>query len=180
MNTPSDPLGPAVPPYLPPSLRDTPPPAGPIGGPWAGPPPALPRQVQPLSDRSPRPQDTRRVPAPTASECRLAALAHASPVLAFPIILTPLAPWTIRMCTRSAFVRANATHAANFNLTMWLISIVGLLVLPVSFALALGPLTLTGIVMMAHLVCAGIAGSGRTARYPLAIPFFRSTPQPGR
>ncbi|GLB65175.1 hypothetical protein NCCP2495_30550 [Dietzia sp. NCCP-2495] len=121
-------------------------------------------------------------PMAISSEDRTAAaLAHASSLIAMVIsagwlsFVGPLVAWLIYK-GRSPFVRQAAAGSFNFNLTMWLVSIVGWICIITIIGIPLGLLLLAVSFLgqvIAHVIGTLRATRGEVMNYPLQIKILR-------
>lgn len=121
-------------------------------------------------------------PVPVDSEHRTAAaLAHASSLIAMVIsagwlsFVGPLVMWLIYK-DRSPFVRQAAAGSFNFNLSMWLINIVGWICIITIIGIPLGLILLAVSFLgqiIAHVIGTLRATKGESMNYPLQIKVLR-------
>jgi uncharacterized Tic20 family protein len=114
-------------------------------------------------------------PTPSSEERSMALLAHLSTLVAMVVsvgwlsFVGPLILWFIHK-DKSAFVRQSAAGAFNFNLSMWVLSIIGWICI---FTLILA---IPGVILLAisaigqivfHIIGAVRANRGELYRYPM-------------
>lgn len=110
-----------------------------------------------------------------------AALAHASSLIAMVIsagwlsFVGPLVMWLIYK-DRSPFVRQAAAGSFNFNLTLWLVNIVGWIFIITVIGIPVGLLLLAVSFLgqvIGHLIGTVRATKGETMNYPFQIKVLR-------
>ena len=119
---------------------------------------------------------------PVAAEDRTpAALAHASSLIAMVIsagwlsFVGPLVMWLLYK-DRSPFVRQAAAGSFNFNLGLWVMSIVGWILIITVIGIPLGILLLAVSFLgqfIGHLIGTIRATKGRSINYPFQIKILR-------
>lgn len=114
-------------------------------------------------------------PAPTSEERSMALLAHLSTLIAMVIsvgwlsFVGPLIVWLTHK-NSSQFVRRSAAGAFNFNLSMWVLTIIGWICV---FTIVLLPVGLILLAVSAvgqivfHIIGAARASHGELYRYPM-------------
>ena len=117
----------------------------------------------------------------TTEDRTAAALAHASSLIAMVIsagwlsFVGPLVAWLIYK-DRSPFVRQAAAGSFNFNLSMWLINIVGWICIITIIGIPLGLILLAVSFLgqiIAHVIGTLRATKGESMNYPLQIKVLR-------
>ena len=118
---------------------------------------------------------------PRDDEKTVAVLTHlAGPIAALVSVgslgfLGPLIVWFMYK-NRSPFLRSAAAGAFNFNVTLWLINVVGwicvftVILLPIGFIL-MGAYWV--LLFVFHIIAAVKAGHGEAYRYPFQLPILR-------
>lgn len=118
---------------------------------------------------------------PRDDERTVAVLTHlAGPIAAIVSVgwlgfLGPLIVWFVYK-DKSPFLRSAAAGAFNFNVTMWLVNLVGWILL---FTVILSPVGLLLIaaywvlLLVCHIMAAVRAGRGVVYRYPMQLPILR-------
>ena len=118
---------------------------------------------------------------PRDDEKTVAVLTHlAGPIAALVSVgslgfLGPLIVWFVYK-NKSPFLRSAAAGAFNFNVTLWLINVVGwicvftVILLPVGFILMAAYWVL---LFVFHIIAAVKAGHGEAYRYPFQLPILR-------
>ena len=129
-----------------------------------------------------RPTEARVTPRQLSSdETGAAVVAHLSALVAAVVsagslsLLGPLIVWFIYK-DKSPFLRQAAAGAFNFNVSLWLLNLIGWICV---FTVVLSPL---GFLLIAaywimlfvfHIIAAVKAGGGKAYRYPMQLPILR-------
>ena len=135
------------------------------------PPPGGPPQMQPYAPRPVSPQDSKN----WAMGAHLSAVGGAL-LGGAPAFLGPLVVWLVRRET-DAFAADHGREALNFNLTVLLIGVVGvvlgLVTIGVGFIVVIPVWIIVGIMWLIWTIQATIAASnGQPYRYPMSIRFI--------